>query len=275
MIGPHNGAPVGPLGGTGSSFAEHLARTAPDALPSAGVTRAPSDSIPHGTTIVALTFDGGVLLAGDRRATMGNLIAQRDICKTFVTDDHTAVGIAGTAGIAKQIVKLFTVELEHYEKIEGVPLTFAGKANRLGGMVRSNFPAAAQGLVALPLLVGVEIGASDPATSGRIVSYDVTGDWHVEPNYHSIGSGSAFAKSSLKKLYRPGAGPDEALAAAAEALFDAADDDSATGGPDVIRGLYPSAVLVTADGAVEVPEADVAAATDAVIRRRSAQAGEG
>ncbi|GAA4384092.1 proteasome subunit beta [Tsukamurella soli] len=261
---------IGPSSGTGSSFVEHLARIAPEALPGAhlGDAPAPSGSVPHGTTIVALTFDGGVLIAGDRRATMGNLIAQRDIHKTYITDDHTAVGIAGTAGIAKQIVKLFTVELEHYEKIEGVPLTFAGKANRLGGMVRGNFAAAMQGLVAVPLLVGFDLGAADPARAGRVVSYDVTGDWHDEVEFHAIGSGSAYAKSSLKKRYHPRGTAEQALAAAVEALFDAADDDTATGGPDTLRGLYPTAIAITAEGAVEVPEADVAAATDVVLRDR-------
>ncbi|WP_041944959.1 proteasome subunit beta [Tsukamurella paurometabola] len=255
----------------GSSFVEHLAAVAPEALPGrvAGFDGAPD--VPHGTTIVAIKFDGGVLIAGDRRATMGHLIAQRDITKTFVTDDLTAVGIAGTAGIAKQIVKLFTVELEHYEKIEGVPLTFDGKANRLGGMVRSNFGAALQGLVAVPLLVGFD----DADARGRIVSYDVTGDWHDEVDYHSIGSGSAWAKSSIKKRFRHGLDADGALDVAAEALFDAADDDTATGGPDVLRNLYPTAIAITSDGAVEVAEASVSAATERVIARRSEANGGG
>ncbi|GAA1008582.1 proteasome subunit beta [Nocardiopsis tropica] len=253
----------------GSSFVEHLAAVAPEALPGRLAGPDGARDVPHGTTIVALKFDGGVLLAGDRRATMGNLIAQRDIVKTFVTDDLTAVGIAGTAGIAKQIVKLFTVELEHYEKIEGVPLTFEGKANRLGGMVRSNFGAALQGLVAVPLLVGYD------ETRGRIVSYDVTGDWHDEIEYHAIGSGSAWAKSSIKKRFRPGLDADGALDVAAEALFDAADDDTATGGPDVLRNLYPTAITITADGAVEVSEEAVSAATERVIARRSATNPEG
>jgi proteasome beta subunit len=253
---------IGPLRGTDSSFVAHLATVAPAGIPGAPVGR---EVAPHGTTIVAVQFDGGVLLAGDRRATMGHLIAQRDITKTFITDDHTAVGIAGTAGIAKQIVKLFTVELEHYEKIEGVPLTFAGKANRLGAMVAGNFAAALQGLAAVPLLVGFDLAAG----TGRIVSYDVTGDWHDEHGYEAIGSGSVFAKSSMKKRFRSGLDPDGALAVAAEALFDAADDDSATGGPDTVRKLYPTAVLITADGAVDVTEDRVAAATDRVIADRT------
>lgn len=250
-----------PLSG-GSSFVEHLAAVAPEALPGRAAGNDGAPDVPHGTTIVAVAFTGGVLLAGDRRATMGNLIAQRDIVKTFVTDELTAVGIAGTAGIAKQIVKLFTVELEHYEKIEGVPLTFDGKANRLAGMVRGNFGAALQGLVAVPLLVGFD------GDRGRIVSYDVTGDWHDEVDYHAIGSGSAWAKSSIKKRYRADLDTDGALDVAAEALFDAADDDTATGGPDALRGLYPTAIVVTADGAAEIAEQDVAAATDRVIAAR-------
>ncbi|GAB3127159.1 proteasome subunit beta [Tsukamurella serpentis] len=250
----------------GSSFVEHLAAVAPDALPGRAAGSDGAGEIPHGTTIVAVAFAGGVLIAGDRRATMGNLIAQRDIVKTFVADDLTAVGIAGTAGIAKQIVKLFTVELEHYEKIEGIPLTFEGKANRLGGMVRSNFGAALQGLVAVPLLVGFD----ELTSHGRIVSYDVTGDWHDETGFHAIGSGSAWAKSSIKKRFRAGLDADGALDVAAEALFDAADDDTATGGPDVLRGLYPTAIAITADGAVELAETEVAAATERVVARRTA-----
>ncbi len=212
------------------------------------------DVAPHGTTIVAISYAGGVLLAGDRRATMGNLIASRDVQKVYVTDDYSAAGIAGTAGIAIELVRLFAVELEHYEKIEGVPLTFDGKANRLSSMVRGNLGAAMQGLAVVPLLVGYDLDAVDPSTAGRIVSYDVVGGRYEErAGYHAVGSGSLFAKSALKKLYSPGIDEDTALRFAVEALYDAADDDSATGGPDLTRGgIYPTAVTITSAGAVEL-----------------------
>lgn len=233
-----------------------------------------SDLAPHGTTIVAVTFAGGVLIAGDRRATQGNLIANRDMQKVFVTDEYSAAGIAGTAGIAIELVRLFTVELEHYEKIEGVPLTFNGKASKLSSMVRSNLGAAMQGLAAVPLLVGFDVDAPDPEVAGRIVSYDVVGGRYEERSgYHSVGSGSLFAKSALKKLISPGMDEEAALRAAVESLFDAADDDSATGGPDVTRGIYPTAVTITSVGAVDVAESRIADAARAVIAERAQDGG--
>ena len=178
-----------------------------------------TSEIPHGTTIVAVSFPGGVVLAGDRRATMGNIIATRDVQKVYITDEYSAAGIAGTAGIAIEMVRLFTVELEHYEKIEGVPLTLDGKVSRLASMVRGNLGAALQGLAAIPLLVGYDIDHDDPNERGRIFSFDVAGDRHEEfGGYTAIGSGSVFAKSSLKKLYRPDLTADEALALAQDYL---------------------------------------------------------
>lgn len=229
-----------------------------------------SDVAPHGTTIVAVTYAGGVLIAGDRRATQGNLIANRDMQKVFVTDEFSAAGIAGTAGIAIELVRLFAVELEHYEKIEGVPLTFNGKANKLSSMVRSNLGAAMQGLAAVPLLAGFDVDITDPERAGRIVSYDVVGGRYEERSgYHAVGSGSLFAKSALKKLYEPGLGEDAALKAVVESLYDAADDDSATGGPDVTRGIYPTAVTITSVGATEVDESRIEQAARAVIADRA------
>ena len=229
----------------------------------------------HGTTIVAVAYPGGVVLAGDRRATMGNVIATRDIQKVFVTDDYSAAGIAGTAGIAVELIRLFTVELEHYEKIEGVRLTLDGKVARLAAMVRSNLGAALQGLSALPLLVGYD-GGEDGATTGRIFSFDVAGARHEEhAGYDAIGSGAAYARSSLKKLYRPDADAAQALALAVEALYDAADDDSATGGPDLVRRIFPTAVRVSAVGAVDIPESEIAAAAESVIARRTGEAAAG
>jgi proteasome beta subunit len=268
-----NSALPGTATGGLSSFTDHLRRTAPELLP-AGIGSAdaitPSSQLPHGTTIVALKYPGGVLLAGDRRSTQGNMIAGRDVQKVYITDDYTATGIAGTAAIAVEFARLYAVELEHYEKLEGVPLTFAGKVNRLAIMVRGNLAAAMQGLVALPLLAGFDIDDPDSQKAGRIVSFDAAGGWNLEEEgYQSVGSGSIFAKSSIKKLYSQVTDADSALRVAVEALYDAADDDSATGGPDLVRGIYPTAVTIGADGASNVAEPRIAELAREVIQRRS------
>ncbi|GAA3058774.1 proteasome subunit beta [Actinokineospora globicatena] len=260
-----------------SSFTDFLRSQAPDLLPGAR-GREPKvggaagiDAAPHGTTIVALTFAGGVLIAGDRRATAGNLIAQRDIEKVFITDDYSSVGIAGTAGLAVEMVRLYTVELRHYEKIEGVQLSLDGKTNKLASMVRGNLDVALAGLAVLPLFVGYDIDAADPARAGRIVSFDITGGRYEErAGFHAIGSGSMFARSALKKLYQPDGDRAAALRAAVEALYDAADDDSATGGPDMARGIYPSIATITADeGSVRVSEQEAAEIAAAVVAERA------
>jgi proteasome beta subunit len=273
------GAPLPPayLSMGTSSFVDFLRAQAPELLPGARPAPAPlavaggRPDIPHGTTIVAVAYSGGVLIAGDRRATAGNLIAQRDIDKVFVTDAYSAVGIAGTAGLAVEMVKIYTVELSHYEKIEGVPLSLEAKANKLSIMVRGHLDAAMAGLAVLPLFVGYDLNAEDPARAGRIVSYDVTGGRFEErAGFHAIGSGSLFARSALKKLYDPDGDQEAAIRIAVEALYDAADDDSATGGPDVARKIYPSLVTVTgADGAVRVPEDKAAAVAEAVVAGRA------
>jgi proteasome beta subunit len=210
-----------------------------------------------------------------RRATVGNLIAQRDMEKVFVVDDYSAVGIAGSAGAGVEMVRLFAVELQHYEKIEGVSLTLDGKANKLAGMVRGNLAAAMQGLVALPLFVGFDLDAVDPDAGGRIVSFDVVGGRYEETmGYHAIGSGSLFARSSLKKLHDPVGSAEAAVRTAVEALYDAADDDTATGGPDTVRRIYPVVITVTAvDGAVRVPETTTAEVAEAVIAARREKPG--
>jgi len=240
-----------------SSFSEFLRRQAPDLLPTGGLPdgagSSAGDSLAHGTTIVALRYPGGVLIAGDRRSTQGNMIAGRDVQKVYITDDYTATGIAGTAALAVEFARLYAVELEHYEKLEGVPMTFAGKVNRLAIMVRGNLGAALQGFVALPLLVGYDLDDSDSNAAGRIVSFDAAGGWHIEEEgYQAVGSGSLFAKASMKKLYPAVVDADSALKVAVEALYDAADDDSATGGPDLVRGIFPTAVTIEAGGALEV-----------------------
>jgi proteasome beta subunit len=269
-----------------SSFTDFLRVQAPHLLPGAHAglrgdepvqaRRSPADlspAPPHGTTIVAVAFDGGVLIAGDRRATSGNLISQRDMEKVFVADDYSAVGIAGTAGIAIDLVRLFQLELSHYEKIEGVSLSLDGKTNKLAALVRGNLDVAMAGLAVVPLFVGFDTAAEDPAKAGRIVSYDVVGGRYEErAGFHSVGSGSLFARSSLKKLFDPGSTRETAIRHAVEALYDAADDDSATGGPDLARKIYPSIITVTgADGAVHLPEETVAPVTEAVVADRASQ----
>jgi proteasome beta subunit len=253
-----------------SSFTDYLRRQAPHLLPNTSGELPVSNALPHGTTIVALKFPGGVLIAGDRRSTQGNVIAGRDVQKIHIADDYTATGIAGTAAIAVEFARLYAVELEHYEKLEGVALTFAGKVNRLAIMVRGNLGAALQGFVALPLLVGYDLDDPDLSGAGRIVSFDAAGGWNVEEEgYQSVGSGSVFAKSSMKKLYSRVTDADSALRVAVEALYDAADDDSATGGPDLVRGIYPTAVLIEAEGALEVGVDRIADIARQVIESRS------
>jgi proteasome beta subunit len=249
-----------------SSFSDFLAGQAPDLLPSRRSLPAGQavDLAPHGTTIVAATFPGGVVMAGDRRATMGNVIAQRDIEKVFPADEFSAVGIAGSAGIAVEMVRLFQTELEHYEKIEGTTLSMAGKANRLAALIRSNLGMAMQGLAVVPLFAGF-----DHATGGgRIFSYDVTGGRYEESAFHSVGSGSVFARGSLKKLYRDDLSDGDCVVAVVQALYDAADDDSATGGPDLTRRIFPVVQVITADGGRRLPDADVADVADRVISGR-------
>lgn len=252
-----------------SSFTEHLQRQRPDLLPfgqqlPAGNAATPLQA-PHGTTIVALTYAGGVLMAGDRRATMGNVIASRHIEKVFPADQYSVLGIAGTAGIALDITRLFQVELEHYEKIEGTLLSLDGKANRLGAMIRSNLPMAMQGLAVVPLFAGFDL----PAGVGRLFSYDVTGGRYEEQEHHTVGSGSMFARGALKKLWRPNLPEQDAVAVAVEALYDAADDDSATGGPDPVRQLWPVVYVVNRTGAFRVPERELAAIAGTIIESRA------
>jgi len=252
-----------------SSFADFLATQAPELLPARRVEAAAAngslgDLAPHGTTIVAVTFPGGVVMAGDRRATMGNVIAQRDIQKVFPADEYSCVGIAGAAGLAVEMVRLFQTELEHYEKIEGITLSLDGKANRLAALIRGNLGMAMQGLAVVPLFAGYDHNTRE----GRIFSYDVTGGRYEETSFHSVGSGSLFARGALKKLYRDDLDENGAVTAVVQALYDAADDDSATGGPDMARRIFPVVHVITADGGRRLLEADVAAIADTVVAGR-------
>lgn len=249
-----------------SSFADFLGIEAPDLLPSRRAVPAgnAADLAPHGTTIVAATFDDGVVMAGDRRATMGNIIAQRDIQKVFPADEYSVVGIAGTAGLAVEIVRLFQTELEHYEKIEGSTLSMDGKANRLAALIRANLGMAMQGLAVVPLFAGYDLAADQ----GRIFSYDVTGGRYEETAFHSVGSGSLFARGSLKKLYRDDFDAEEAVTAVIQALYDAADDDSATGGPDITRRIFPVVHVITPDGGRRMPDDEVSVIADRILASR-------
>ena len=249
-----------------TSFADFLAEVSPDLLPArrALPPGSAAELAPHGTTIVAATFAGGVVMAGDRRATMGNVIAQRDIEKVFPADEYSCVGIAGTAGLAVEMVRLFQTELEHYEKIEGTTLSMDGKANRLSALIRGNLGMAMQGLAVVPLFAGFDLHQE----IGRIFSYDVTGGRYEETAFHSVGSGSMFARGALKKLYRDDLDRDQVVTAVVQALYDAADDDSATGGPDLARRIFPIVSVVTAEGHERLGQDQVAAVADAVVAGR-------
>jgi proteasome beta subunit len=248
-----------------SSFADFLASSAPGLLPGAGgpAGQAHGD-LPHGTTIVAAEYDGGVLMAGDRRSTAGSMIAQRDIEKVFRCDDFSCVGISGVAGTGLELVRLFQLELEHYEKLEGRTLSLEGKANRLAAFVRGNLPGAMQGLVVVPLFAGFD----EDTGTGRIFSYDVAGGRYEEHTFYAIGSGSVFARGSLKKLYTEGMAEADVITACMQALYDAADDDSATGGPDLTRRIYPVVALVTRDGFRRLTDDEAGEYAQAVVGER-------
>jgi proteasome beta subunit len=249
-----------------SSFADFLASAAPDLLPAAAGSAGggAARDLPHGTTIVAASCDGGVVMAGDRRATAGNMISQRDIEKVFRSDDYSCIGIAGVAGIGIDLVRIFQVELEHYEKIEGRTLSIEGKANRLAGLVKGNLGGAMQGLIVVPLFAGYD----EETGGGRIFSYDVAGGRYEEHRFHAIGSGSVFARGSLKKLYRDGMPLSDAVLACMQALYDAADDDSATGGPDLTRRIYPVVATITGDGYQRLTDAEAGGYAQTVVDGR-------
>jgi proteasome beta subunit len=255
-----------------SSFADFLGSHSPHLLPGRAPGRGinpAADSpvlrdLPHATTIVAAVCHHGVVLAGDRRATAGSMIAKRDVEKVFRSDEFSAIGYAGTGSVGIEFVRLFQVELEHYEKMEGRPLSLEGKANRLAWMIRGNLAAAMQGLIVVPLFVGYDEGAGQ----GRIFSYDVAGGPYEEQRFHSIGSGSLFARGSLKKLYVDDLPVEDAVLACVQALYDAADDDSATGGPDLTRRIFPVIATVTADGFRKLPETESEDYAQQVVQER-------
>ncbi|MER6144366.1 proteasome subunit beta [Streptomyces sparsogenes] len=249
-----------------SSFMDFLGAHQPELLPGNRPLPAVQGAIeaPHGTTIVAATFPGGVVLAGDRRATMGNLISQRDVEKVFPADEYSAVGIAGTLGFAVEMVKLFQLELEHFEKVEGTVLSLEGKANRLSTMIRGNLGMAMQGLAVVPIFAGWDVDRE----KGRIFSYDVTGGRSEEYGFAATGSGSLFARGALKKLYREDLTESETTIAVVQSLYDAADEDSATGGPDLGRRIYPIVTVINEDGFKRLTEAEVSEVARTIHERR-------
>jgi proteasome beta subunit len=252
--------------GANPSFVDLLRDARPEALAhlQQTVSAEAAAAVAHGTTVLGLLYADGVLIAGDRRATAGYSIADDTMRKVFAADDYSAIAIAGAAGMAVEMVRLFQLELEHYEKLTGDRLSLEGKANRLAQLIRQNFPLAMQGLVVVPLFGGFD----ERRDGGRLFYYDATGGRWEEDDYQATGSGSQPAKNSLKKRWRPGLSRDDAVKIAVEALLDASEDDVATGGPSVYRKIYPIALAVTASGADEVPEADVEAAVTAVLEER-------
>jgi proteasome beta subunit len=260
---PVNGALIG----ANPSFVDLLRGARPEAMPAALSQPLSSAEllVPHGTTVLGLKYADGVIMAGDRRATAGYTIADAKMRKVFTADDYSAIAIAGAAGQAVELVKLFQLELEHYEKITGDRLSLEGKANRLAQMIRGNFPLALQGLLVVPLFGGYDMSRGE----GRIFYYDATGGRWEEDDYQTMGSGGQPAKNSLKKRWKAGLSRAEALRVAVEALVDAAEDDVATGGPDVVRKIFPIAVMVTREGAEDVAEDEISAAVTQVLEERS------
>lgn len=246
------------------SFTDLVKRTYSDLIPNPAWA-APLE-MTHATTILALRHATGVVIAGDRRATEGYTIAHRTIKKVFATDHWSAVAIAGTAGPAIEMTKLFQTELEHYEKIEGERLSLEGQANKLSQMIRSNLPLAMQGLVVVPLFAGFD----ERQGIGRIFKYDVTGGRYEESDYCTAGSGGRDARASIKKRYSTGISRDQALKVALEALFDASEEDAGTGGPDVLRNIYPNIASITAEGFVEISDDEIAGLFQDLLNERAA-----
>jgi proteasome beta subunit len=241
----------------GSSFPELLRRIG---LTPVVTGDGGSVDVPHATTCVALRFADGVVMAGDRRATSGNLISHRSMEKVVQADSHSGVAIAGAAGPAMEMIRLFQLQLEHYEKVEGALLSLEGKANQLSMMVRGNLPAAMQGLVVVPLFAGYDLRRGQ----GRLWAYDVTGGRYEEREYIATGSGSLHASTVIKVGFRSDMSRDDAINLAARSLWEAADADSATGGPDALRGIYPIVATVTVDGWQPIGDDELATRFEAI-----------
>jgi len=246
------------------SFLEVLRRESPHMMPTPGLSGSAAD-VPHGTTVLALRFRDGVIMAGDRQATAGYQVASRRIDKVFKCDDLSGIGIAGAAGPAMEMAKLFQTELEHYEKVEGDNLSLEGKANKLSQMIRMNLQVAMMGLAVVPIFAGFD----ERAGVGRLFKYDITGGRYEEKDYDAQGSGSKDARDSLKKLWRRDMYRDDALRVSLEALIDAADEDVGTGGPDLVRGIFPTVKTVTRSGFTDIGEDEVRRVCDAILKDRT------
>lgn len=230
----------------GPSFPALMKTLGMDPFPSSGTNVA----VPHGTTCLAVKYADGVLIAGDRRATGGNFILYRETEKVMQTDEFSGVAISGAAGPAVEMIKLLQTTLEHYEKMEGRPLTLEGKANQLSSLVRENMPAASQGLAVMPLFAGFE-----PRTgTGHIWDFDYTGGRYEEREYVTIGSGGTHAGTVVKLGWRSQLDRAAAVRLVCRALFEAADSDAATGGPDRLRGIFPRLASITSAGWTDVPD---------------------
>jgi len=250
-----------------TSFADLLRRASPDLLPGRREAAGPEGEtplIPHGTTVLALRYRDGVVMAGDRQASEGYQVASRRIEKIFKADDLSGVGIAGAAGPAMEMARLFQTELEHYEKVEGENLSIDGKANKLGQMIRMNLPMAMQGLVVVPIFAGFD----ERAGTGRLFKYDVTGGRYEDTDYFAQGSGGKDARDSLKKRFKRDMPREEAVRVGIEALIDAADEDLGTGAPDLLRGILPSVKTITRSGFSDVPEDEIRRNCEAILNDR-------
>ena len=222
-------------------------------------------SITHGTTIVAIRYEGGVLMAGDRRATSGHLISHRTMEKVFPADAFSGVGISGAAGPAMEMVRLFQLQLEHYEKVEGSPLSLEGKANQLSLMLKGNFPAAMQGLGVIPIFAGYE----EKTGEGRLFQFDITGGRYEEKDFVATGSGSLHAATVIKLRHSSAVQLSEAVDIALEALLEASEEDSATGGPDLLRGIFPVVAKIDSNGFDRISDDDLEGRTEIMLQNIS------
>ncbi len=257
----------------GSSFYSLLSRARASALDSPGAEAGRSEGpgapaldgrIPHGTTVLAIRCRGGAVIAGDRMATEGFSVSARRIEKVYQADEHSVIAVAGAAGACIEMARLFQTELQHYEKLEGTTLSTEGKANKLAQMIKGNLPMALQGLVVIPIFVSYDLKRGE----GRIFKYDVAGGQYEETEFYATGSGGRDARNTIKKFFKPELPADDAVRVAIEALYDAAEEDVATGGPDLVREIFPTVKRVTAEGLVEVPEEKIKAAFTAILEDR-------
>lgn len=251
----------------GSSFFHLLQQQLPALLPSlemgATLDGAVSE-VPRGTTILALRYREGVVVAGDRQAVEGFQVASRTIEKVYKADEHSAIAIAGVAGPCLELAKLFQTELAHYEKLEGAELSMEGKANKLAQMVKANLPAAIKGLIVIPIFVGYDLRKGE----GKIYKYDLTGGLYEEAEYYATGSGGKDARATMKKLYRRDMNEEQAIRVALEALYDAAEEDLGTAGPDFVRGIFPTVKVVVKEGIRDVHEERIKSIFEVILKEK-------